>query len=148
MRAVVQRVNFARLEIEGKVFSEIEKGLLVFVGVGNDDNEDDVDYIVKKISKIRIFEKDEKMNLDVKDIGGKIMIVSQFTLYGDMRGGNRPSFTSSAKGDFARLLYEKVIEKTVENGIQVVTGVFGAHMNINFENDGPVTIMLDSGRSF
>ncbi len=148
MRSVIQRVNFATLSIGGEVFSKIDNGLLVLVGVGVEDGVADAEYIAKKISKIRIFEEDEKMNIDVLGAGGKVMIVSQFTLFGDMRGGNRPSFVESARGEVAKELYEKVIEIVRSNGIVVETGVFGADMQINLENDGPVTIMLDSKKGF
>ncbi len=148
MRSVVQRVNFATLKIDGEVYSQINKGLVALVGVAPDDDIKDAEYIAKKIAKMRIFEVDDKMNADVFQAGGEIMIVSQFTLYGDMRGGNRPSFIASAGGEMANNMYEKVVELVRATGINVVTGVFGADMKINLENDGPVTIMMDSKRGF
>lgn len=148
MRSIVQRVNFATLKIDGEIHSQIGKGLLALVGVAPDDDIKDAEYIAKKIAKMRIFEVDDKMNADVSQADGEIMIVSQFTLYGDMRGGNRPSFIASAGGDFANQMYEKVVELVKSTGINVTTGVFGADMKINLENDGPVTIMLDSKRGF
>lgn len=148
MRSIVQRVNFATLSIEGKEYSRIEKGLLALVGVAPDDEIKDAEYIAKKIAKMRIFEVDGKMNADVSQVGGEIMIVSQFTLFGDMRSGNRPSFIQSAGGDFANEMYEKVVSLVRETGIKVSTGVFGADMQINLENDGPVTIMMDSKKVF
>lgn len=148
MRSVVQRVNFATLSIDNQQYSKIDKGLLALVGVAPDDTIKDCEYIAKKIAKMRVFEVDEKMNADVSQDGGKIMIVSQFTLYGDMRGGNRPSFIASAGGDFANEMYEKVVELVRGYGIDVATGVFGADMQINLENDGPVTILLDSKKEF
>lgn len=148
MRSVVQRVNFAQLSIEGKEYSKIGKGLLALVGVAPDDSEKDAEYVAKKIAKMRVFEIDGKMNGDITTCGGEIMIVSQFTLYGDMRDGNRPSFTASAGGDFANAMYEKVVLLVRGYGINVCTGVFGADMQINLENDGPVTILVDSKRGF
>ncbi len=148
MRSIVQRVNFATLSIDGTKHSQFGKGLLALVGVAPDDDVKDAEYIAKKIAKMRVFEVDDKMNADVTQAGGEIMIVSQFTLYGDMRDGNRPSFIASARGEFASEMYEKVIELVRGYGLNVSTGVFGADMQINLENDGPVTIMMDSKRGF
>ncbi len=148
MRSVVQRVNFATLSIDNKQYSKIGQGLLALVGVAPDDTLKDCEYIAKKIAKMRVFEVDGKMNGDISTCGGEIMIVSQFTLYGDMRSGNRPSFIASAGGEFANDMYEKVVEMVRGYGINVATGVFGADMQINLENDGPVTILVDSKKEF
>jgi len=150
MRAVVQRVKRASVAIDGEVVSAISKGLLILVGVGNDDNEDDADYLAEKIANLRIFEDDGgKMNLSVRDINGELLAVSQFTLYGDCRRGKRPSFTDSARPEHARHLYEYFVEK-LENVAQtdVKTGVFAADMAVELINDGPVTILLDSKKLF
>lgn len=149
MRSIVQRVNYSTLEIDGEKYSGINKGLLALVGVCETDSEKDAVYIAKKISNMRVFEdEDGKMNLDVKKVGGEVMIVSQFTLYGDMRGGNRPAFVSAGKGEMANSLYEKVVSLVRAEGINVATGKFGADMQISLQNDGPVTIMLESSKAF
>ncbi len=146
MKTVIQRVNFAKVEIKGALKDEIAKGLLVLVGFEDADNKEDIEWISKKIVNMRIFSDDEgKMNLSVKDIGGDIMIISQFTLHASTKKGNRPSFIRAAKPEIAIPLYEKFIEQTAkELGKNVATGEFGAYMKINFENDGPVTIVVDS----
>ena len=145
MKALVQRVNFSNLKIEGEIYSKINKGLLVLLGIEKEDTQKDIDYIVKKVTNLRIFEDEKgKMNLSVKDIEGEIMIVSQFTLCADCSGGNRPSFINAQLPDIANKTYEEVIEKIKQLGITVQTGVFGADMKINLENDGPVTIMIES----
>lgn len=149
MRAVVQRVDYANVEVEGKVVGEIQKGLLVFLGVGEGDSPKDMEYMVDKILGLRIFEDDlGKMNLSLRDINGEILVVSQFTLYGDVRRGKRPSFSSSAKPDMAENLYEEFIKACKEQGIKTQNGVFGAHMNVEIENNGPVTILVDSNKVF
>jgi D-tyrosyl-tRNA(Tyr) deacylase len=149
MRAVVQRVDYANVEVEGKVVGEIQKGLLVFLGVGEGDSPKDMEYMVDKILGLRIFEDDlGKMNLSLRDINGEILVVSQFTLYGDVRRGKRPSFSSSAKPDMAENLYEEFIKVCKEQGIKTQNGVFGAHMNVEIENNGPVTILVDSNKVF
>lgn len=128
---------------------EISKGLLVFLGVGEDDSEKDLEYMVDKVLGLRIFEdENNKMNLSVMDIGGELLVVSQFTLYGDVRKGKRPSFTSSAYPELAEEIYEQFIEKCREKGIRTEKGVFGAHMEVSILNDGPVTILIDSKKVF
>ncbi len=145
MRAVVQRVLRANLKVENKLISEIESGLLVFWGVGTGDSELEVKKLVNKIVKLRIFEdENQKMNLSVKDVGGQILLVSQFTLYADCRHGNRPSFIMAEKPERANELYEMAKTLFVNEGIDVKTGIFGADMKIDALNDGPVTIILDS----
>ena len=143
MRAVVQRVLNAELKVEGKLISKIGRGLVVFFGVKNGDVPADADKIVKKISALRIFEDENgKMNLSVGDVGGEVLFVSQFTLYGDASHGNRPSFTEAARPETAKPIYDYAAEKIRSLGVPVSTGIFGADMKILQENDGPVTILL------
>lgn len=149
MRAVVQRVDKAKVTVDGKIVGEINRGLMVLVGVVEGDTEKDVQYLADKVTGLRIFEDEaEKMNLSVKDIGGEILSVSQFTLYGDCRKGKRPSFDKAAKPETAIVLYEKFNELCRQQNIKVETGVFGAHMLVELANNGPVTILLDSSKMF
>ena len=149
MRAVVQRVSSSKVTVDGEVTGEINKGLLVLLGVTHEDTSKDVDYIIDKVLNLRIFEdENEKMNLSLKDVGGELLVVSQFTLYGDCRKGRRPSFSSAARPEVATKLYEEFIEKTRKEGIVTQTGQFGAHMMVDLTNDGPVTILLESNRDF
>lgn len=144
MRAVVQRVKSASLSVSGKTVSETGAGLVVYLGVGRGDGEKECEIIARKICNMRIFEDDDgKMNLSVKDARGEVLLVSQFTLYGDARKGNRPSFTEAELPERAEFLYEKVRDMIASEGIAVKTGVFGADMRITQVNDGPVTILLD-----
>ena len=146
MRALIQRVKHASVTIDGVVKSSIEKGLLVFLGFADGDTEDLIEPIAKKLSGLRIFEdENEKMNLSVSDVGGEILVVSQFTLYADCKKGKRPSFTNAMAPSLANEYYEKfvkVLESITEK--EVKTGEFGADMKVELLNDGPVTIMLDS----
>lgn len=147
MRAIIQKVTEASVVVDKEKVSEIGPGFMVLLGVKDTDDKEDLAYIKKKISKLRIFEDDdEKMNLSIKDVGGEILVVSQFTLYGDARKGNRPSFTSSAKAEKAKEYYEILIDELREEGFNVKTGVFQTHMQVSLVNDGPVTIILDSER--
>ncbi|WP_130807381.1 D-aminoacyl-tRNA deacylase [Senegalia massiliensis] len=149
MRAVVQRVNSALVEIGGKKESEIKKGLLVLLGISEEDDEKDIKYLVEKLVNLRIFEDDyEKMNLSLLDIKGELLIVSQFTLYGDCRKGRRPNFMKAAKPSIAEDLYEKFIDICLEYNIKVGSGKFGEDMQVKLTNDGPVTILLDSKKNF
>ena len=149
MRAVVQRVSSSKVTVDGEVTGEINKGLLVLLGVTHEDTSKDVDYIIDKVLNLRIFEdENEKMNLSLKDVGGELLVVSQFTLYGDCRKGRRPSFSSAARPEVATKLYEEFIEKARKEGIVTKTGQFGAHMMVYLTNDGPVTILLESNRDF
>ena len=145
MRAVVQRVNSASVTVEGKKISDINKGLLVFLGVKNTDTDKDLEYICDKIANLRIFDdSDGKMNLSVIDIKGEILAVPQFTLYGDARKGRRPGFSGAAEPEKANKLFEMFVEKLCLMGIPVKAGRFRSSMKVKLENDGPVTIILDS----
>lgn len=145
MKAVVQRVKNSKLEIDGKLYSEIDNGLLVLLGVTHGDTKKEAEVLAEKIAKLRIFEdENEKMNLSVMDVGGSLHIVSQFTLYADSHHGNRPDFLKAAKPEVANELYEYFIKYCKEKiGLNVATGCFGAMMNITFTNQGPVTIILE-----
>ena len=149
MRAVVQRVSRAKVSVSGSVSGEIGPGLLVLLGVGREDTESDVHYLAEKIRGLRIFEDaDEKMNLSVVDVGGSVLVVSQFTLYGDVRRGKRPSFDAAAAPDTARTLYELFVERIRAAGLRCQTGRFQERMQVELVNEGPVTILLDSGKNF
>ncbi len=149
MRAVVQKVKKAQVLSEGKLSGEIGQGLVVFLGVTHDDTEEDAKYLAEKIANLRIFEDSEdKLNLSVQDVGGEIMSVSQFTLYGDCRKGRRPSFTQAAKPERANELYERFNDYLRKEGLNVATGVFQTQMEVSLVNDGPVTMLLDSKRQF
>ena len=147
MRAVIQRVHNALVEVDGKIVGEIGKGLLVFLGVGDGDTDRDLNYIADKTAGLRIFsDEDDKMNLSVTDINGEILVVSQFTLYGDCRKGRRPNFTSSMEPVTAEKMYEDFIKIIESKGIKTAHGEFGADMQVSISNDGPVTILLDSSK--
>ena len=150
MRAVVQRVKRAQVSVEGSITGKIEKGILVLLGVGEDDEIEDLEYMAKKIINLRIFEDNEdKMNLSVLDVGGNVLVISQFTLYGDCRKGNRPSYSKAARPDIAKEYYDRFIDYIKDNyKIKVESGVFQASMEVDFINDGPVTLMLDSKKIF
>ena len=149
MRAVVQRVSSSKVTVDGNITGEIKRGVLVLLGVTHEDTSKDVDYIIDKVLNLRIFEdENEKMNLSLKDVEGELLVVSQFTLYGDCRKGRRPSFSTAARPELATKLYEEFIEKSRKEGIVTQTGQFGAHMMVDLTNDGPVTILLESNRTF
>lgn len=149
MRAVVQRVKKVEVTVDGESVSSIAHGLLVFLGVARDDTEEDADYLLNKIINLRIFEDEAgKFNLGLTDVGGSLMVVSQFTLLGDARKGRRPSFDDAAKGETARELYEYFVFKAKDQGFTVGEGRFGAMMDVSLVNDGPVTMLLDSRRLF
>src|SRR3954467_9175456 len=149
MRAVVQRVSRASVTVENVVVGQIDRGLLVLLGVTHADTEAAADYLAEKTAGLRIFEDDAgKMNLSVKDIGGAVLAVSQFTLYGDVRKGKRPSFDDAARPEQARQLYEHFVSKLRGLGPKVETGRFQEMMQVELVNDGPVTILLDSGKNF
>jgi D-tyrosyl-tRNA(Tyr) deacylase len=146
MRAVIQRVKSASVSVEGKVVGSIGHGLVVLLGVGVDDTEQEAAWMADKTANLRIFEDLEgKMNLSVLDVGGEALVVSQFTLYGDARKGRRPSFTEAAPPDKADELYRRYAELLENSGVKVQTGVFRAKMLVEIQNDGPVTLILDSG---
>lgn len=148
MRAVVQRVDRASVTIDGNVNGKIEKGFMLLIGIDEKDEQKDLDYICDKLMGLRIFEDEEgKMNRSIIDAGGSILLISQFTLYGDARKGKRPSFIRAARPEKAIPLYEAAIAKLSEK-VHVETGIFGAEMKVELVNDGPVTILLDSERTF
>ena len=145
MRVVLQRVSHASVTVEEKVIGKIERGFLLLVGVTHDDAMEDMEYLIRKIVQMRIFEDEEgKLNRSIQDIGGEILSVSQFTLYADTKKGNRPSFSKAAPGDVALEMFEQFNGLLRDTGIPVETGQFGADMKVELLNDGPVTILLDS----
>lgn len=145
MKAVVQRVKKTALSVDGKLISEIPFGLTVYLGIKTGDTEKEAAYLAKKIAALRIFEDENgKMNLSVKDVGGEVLLVSQFTLYGDASHGNRPSFTLAERPERAEPLYEYAAKQLLAQGVVVKKGVFGADMKIEQYNDGPVTILLET----
>lgn len=145
MRIVIQKIKSGAVRVQGQVTGQIEQGFLLYIGISPDDDESDLAYCVRKVSQMRLFEDQEgKMNLSLMDVGGAILSVSQFTLYADTKKGNRPSFASAAKPDYAQALYDRFNHLLRDLGIRVETGVFGAMMEVDAINDGPVTIWLDS----
>ncbi len=149
MRAVVQRVLSARVEVDGKLTGSTEKGILVYLGVHEDDTDKDLEYICDKVPNLRIFSDSEgKMNLSLLDVKGELLAVSQFTLYGDARRGRRPSYGHAAGNEKGIRYYEAFVENMRKRGITTETGIFGADMQVTYTNDGPVTILLDSFREF
>ena len=149
MRAVVQRVTSSKVVVDGKIVGSINKGINVLIGISCDDNEVDLKYIKDKIINLRIFEDENfKMNKSLMDIGGEMLVISQFTLYGDCRKGRRPNFMAALGGEEAKKLYDQIVLMIKECGIKVETGIFGADMKVDIQNDGPVTILLDSKKNF
>lgn len=149
MRCVVQRVKEASVTVAGETVGKIGPGYMVLIGVSVEDTEKDVRYMADKVPNLRIFEgAEDKMNLSLKDVGGEILAVSQFTLYGDARGGRSPSFIAAARPEAANELYEQLVASWREQGIHVETGRFRTHMEVGLVNDGPVTILLDSMKGF
>ncbi len=149
MRAVIQRVDEASVSIDGQVIARISRGLLVLVGVENDDTGDDLAFLKRKIVNLRVFDDQHgRMNLAVKDVGGGLLLVSQFTLHGDTRRGNRPDFTRAAPAARARELYEALVDEIRAEGIPVECGIFQAMMKVQLVNDGPVTLIVDSKKQF
>ncbi len=148
MRILIQRVSEASVSVEGRRVAEIGRGMLVFVGIGKDDSEDDLRYIARKVTNLRIFEDEHgKMNLNIQQSGGSILSVSQFTLYANTKKGNRPGFDGSAHPDIAEGLWRRFNKLLRDNGLNVSEGLFGAHMEVALVNDGPVTIWIDSERN-
>lgn len=149
MRAVVQRVSRARVKVEEKIIGKIDRGILLLLGVEESDEEKDLEYMCDKIPNLRIFEDEEgKMNKSLLDVGGSLLVISQFTLLGDARKGRRPSFTQAARPEKAIPMYERFIDSMKEKNITTEAGEFGAHMEVELINEGPVTILLDSKRLF
>ncbi len=145
MRVVIQRVKNASVEIDNKVNGKINTGFLVLLGIASTDTKQDVDYLVKKVVNLRVFsDENDKMNLSLKDVNGELLVISQFTLYGNCREGNRPSFIEAARPDVAIPLYEYFVEECRKQISVVETGVFGADMKVSLLNDGPVTIIIES----
>ena len=149
MRAVVQRVRQASVTVEAETVGSIGTGFLVLLGVSSGDSEADVKYIADKVSGLRVFTDEAgKFNLSLSDVGGSVLAVSQFTLYGDVRGGRRPSFTEAAGAEEGKRLYDAFVDALKARGFVVETGIFGAHMDVSLINDGPVTILMDSKKQF
>lgn len=149
MRAVVQRVTYSSVEVDGVIVGEINKGFNVLLGISKDDTEEDMKYIKDKIINLRVFsDENDKMNLSLLDIKGELLLISQFTLYGDARKGRRPNFMNALGGEEAKKFYDKFIEMMKETGLKVQTGIFGTDMKVDIKNDGPVTILLDSSKNF
>lgn len=149
MRAVVQRVTSSSVTVDEKVIGSISEGFNVLLGICKDDTIEDLQYIKDKIINLRVFhDENDKMNLSILDIKGEILAISQFTLYGDCRKGRRPNFMEAMGGEDAKSLYDKFIEMLKESKLKVETGEFGAHMKVEINNDGPVTILLDSKKNF
>ncbi|WP_373471790.1 D-aminoacyl-tRNA deacylase [Carnobacterium alterfunditum] len=145
MKIVIQRTKEASVSIEGTIMGEITHGLVLLVGIEEEDQQEDIDYLVRKISNMRIFEDSQgKMNLSIEDVGGEILSISQFTLYADTKKGNRPGFTKAAKPETAIPIYDAFNAQLKATGLTVQTGIFGADMQVSLLNDGPVTIIIDS----
>ena len=145
MRAVVQRVTSSKVVVDGQITGAINKGINVLIGISCDDNEEDLKYIRDKIINLRIFEDENfKMNKSLMDIGGEILLISQFTLYGDCRKGRRPNFMNAMAGEDAKKLYDELVLELKKSNLKVETGIFGADMKVDIQNDGPVTILIES----
>ena len=149
MRAVVQRVSSSKVTVDNRLVGSIGRGFNILIGISNDDTIEDLKYIKDKVLNLRVFEdENDKMNLSLLDVKGEILAISQFTLYGDCRKGRRPNFMNAMGGKDAKELYEKFVDMLKESGLKVETGEFGAHMSVDIQNDGPVTILLDSKKEF
>jgi D-tyrosyl-tRNA(Tyr) deacylase len=149
VRAVVQRVSSASVKVDDEIVGQIDRGFLVLLGVGTDDADADAVMLAEKIARLRVFEDEAgKMNLSLSDVDGRMLVVSQFTLFGDCRKGRRPSFIEAARPEKAELLYETFVAEVRGQGIQVETGRFQTHMDVSLVNDGPVTLLLDSRKAF
>lgn len=145
MKVVLQKVSKANVEVDNEIVGKIDKGYCLLVGVHKNSTEKDAEYLARKIANARLFEDGEgKINLSLKDVGGEILSISQFTLYADVKKGNRPSFIDAAKPDYANSLYEKFNEYLEKEGLRVEKGIFQTHMNVHIENDGPITVIYDS----
>ena len=149
MRVLVQRVTSSSVEVEGKIVGKIDNGMVILVGFTRTDNSTNIDYMVEKVLNLRIYDDDNGiMNKSILDAGGSILSISQFTLYGDCRKGRRPNFMAALGGSEAEVLYNKFLEEIKKEGIKVETGIFGADMKVSIENDGPVTLILESKKDF
>ena len=149
MRAVVQRVTSSQVVVDGEVVGKINKGFNVLLGISKEDTIEDLKYIKDKVIGLRVFEdENDKMNLALKDVDGELLLISQFTLYGDCRKGRRPNFMAAQGGEEAKKLYETFVNMCKEEGLKVETGIFGADMKVSIENDGPVTLLLESKKTF
>ena len=149
MRACIQRVSRASVSVDGRVVGEVERGFVVLLGVSESDTDKDVEYLCQKTLALRVFEDDAgKMNLSIQDVGGSLLVISQFTLYGDLRQGNRPGFTEAARPEEARQWYQAFVQRAEEDGITVATGQFQTEMQVSLINEGPVTLLLDSRKQF
>lgn len=149
MRAVIQRVKEAQVTVDGEITGQINEGILIFLGVGKEDTQKDADYLVEKIINLRIFDDEQgKMNLSALDLDKEVLVVSQFTLFGDCRKGRRPSYFSAAEPERAENLYQYFVEKVAETGLKTETGEFQAMMDVELTNDGPVTLLVDSKKLF
>ncbi|MGL5066746.1 MAG: D-aminoacyl-tRNA deacylase [Sarcina sp.] len=149
MRAVVQRVTSSKVIVDGIIIGEIGKGFNVLLGISREDTLEDLKYIKDKVINLRVFEdENDKLNLSLKDVGGELLLISQFTLYGDCRKGRRPNFMAAQGGIEAKKLYDIFVDMCKEENIKVETGVFGADMKVSIENDGPVTLLLESKKTF
>lgn len=145
MRAVIQRVSYASVTVEGEVVGKINKGFLVLLGITHSDGEKEIKWLAKKITDLRVFnDSEEKMNLGLREVGGELLVISQFTLFGDCIKGRRPSFTESAKGEVAKPIYLKFLEECKSLGVHTEAGIFGADMKVELLNDGPVTLIIDT----
>lgn len=144
MKLVIQRAKDAKVIVENEIVGQISYGFVVLIGITQTDTKENADYLVKKLCNLRVFtDEDDKMNLSVKDVNGKLLIISQFTLYADCTHGNRPSFVNAANQEYANELYEYFVEQCRKQEIEVQTGKFGAHMQVQFTNEGPITILLE-----
>lgn len=149
MRAVVQRVKSSKVEVDNKIIGEIGKGINLLVGISKEDTKEDIDYIVRKVLGMRIFEdENERMNFSLQDINGELLVISQFTLYGDCRKGKRPDFMKAQGGDMAVEIYNELVEAFKKEIPNLKTGEFGADMKVEIINDGPVTLLLESNKDF
>lgn len=149
MRAIVQRVTYSKVIVNDQIIGEINKGFNVLVGISKEDTIEDLKYLKDKILNLRVFEdENEKMNLSLLDVEGDILVISQFTLYGDCRKGRRPNFMEAEGGEKAKALYDEFVAMLKESNLKVETGEFGAYMKVDIQNDGPVTLMLDSKKNF
>lgn len=149
MRAVVQRVSSASVTVDQKIVGEIEHGFVVLLGITGDDTQNDVNYLANKLIGLRVFEdEEEKMNCAITEVGGSMLVISQFTLFGDCRKGRRPSFIEAARPEVAKPLYESFVAELRAQGVHTETGIFQAHMDVALVNDGPVTLLIDSQKVF